>query len=60
MENYFIMPTEENDKDAGFVRIAFFERLFPGIFNIRIKLLNAYNLFDLYLHDKELNVSSIP
>lgn len=60
VENYFIMPTEENDKDAGFVRIAFFERLFPGIFNIRIKLLNAYNLFDLYLHDKELNVSSIP
>ena len=59
IENYFVMPTENEDHDAGYVRLGFLEELLQDRFNIRIKKFNAHNLFCCYLQDVHRDISEI-
>lgn len=60
VENYYVMPTEGEDEDSGYVKIDFLAQLLPDVFNIRVKRINAEKLFDHYLHDEVLDVSTMP
>lgn len=59
VENYFVMPTERQSFDAGDVGIDFFKDFIPNIFNIRVKMLNADELYTDYLLDNRYDVAKI-
>lgn len=60
VKNYYVMPTEEFDEDIGYAKLDIFSEIVENIFDIRVKRLNAENLFAKYLSGFEDNVENIP
>lgn len=60
VKNFYIMPTEGEDKDVGYARLGFFAELLPDVFDIRVKMINAEKVFSHYLQGDKLDVASMP
>lgn len=59
VKNFFVMPTEEESFEMGNVEIDFFKDFIPNVFNIRIKMLNASQLYNDYLGGSKHNVEEL-
>lgn len=60
VKNFYVMPTEGEDKDIGYARLGLFAELLPDVFDIRVKMIDAGRLFSHYLQGNKLDVAAMP
>ena len=54
------MPTEGENEDVGYAKFDFLSKIITDVFDIRVKKLNAEELFSKYLSGVNDDVENIP
>ena len=60
VKNYYVMPTEGENEDVGYAKFDFLSKIITDVFDIRVKKLNAEELFSKYLSGVNDDVENIP